>query len=80
MKDFSQNWSHEIINTSNSAVQMVLLDLLTYPEGPRLRDVISHGEVDLETCPRFLVRHLLGVFSALCRLALPPHSTFPQVS
>ncbi|KAK2185764.1 hypothetical protein NP493_223g04017 [Ridgeia piscesae] len=80
MKDFSQNWSHEIINTSNSAVQMVLLDLLTYPEGPRLRDVISHGEVDLETCPRFLVRHLLGVFSALCHLAVPPHSTFPQES
>lgn len=59
---------------------MLLLDLLKYSEGPRLRDVVSHGEVDLETCPPFLGRHLLGIFSALCHLALPPHSTLRQES
>ncbi|ELU04535.1 hypothetical protein CAPTEDRAFT_86473, partial [Capitella teleta] len=27
----------------------LLLDLLTYPEGPRIRDRLSHGECDLNT-------------------------------
>jgi len=28
----------------------MLLDLLTHPEGPRLRDRISHGEVIMAPC------------------------------
>ncbi|XP_025104495.1 LOW QUALITY PROTEIN: endoplasmic reticulum membrane-associated RNA degradation protein-like [Pomacea canaliculata] len=32
-----------------------LLDLLSYPEGPRVRDRLSHGEVDFQTVGHFMV-------------------------
>lgn len=43
----------------------MLLDLLVYPEGPRLRDHISHGEVDLRDLPPSLAAALLTLSLAL---------------
>uniref|UniRef100_UPI00358F66E7 endoplasmic reticulum membrane-associated RNA degradation protein isoform X1 n=2 Tax=Myxine glutinosa TaxID=7769 RepID=UPI00358F66E7 len=39
----------------------ILLDLLTYQEGPRLRDHVSHGEVDLEKIPMEIAQQVLAV-------------------
>ena len=67
-------------NTYTCTVQTLLLDLLTYPEGPRLRDTISHGEVDLESCPCAVANHLLGVCYSFCVRTLPTNSGLRQVS
>jgi len=34
--------------------QEMLLDLFTYPHGPRVRDKLSHGEADIFTFPKSL--------------------------
>ncbi|XP_078591362.1 endoplasmic reticulum membrane-associated RNA degradation protein-like [Branchiostoma floridae x Branchiostoma japonicum] len=44
----------------------VLLDLLVHPEGPRVRDHASHGELDLTTIPAVLANHVLCVCLAFC--------------
>ena len=38
-----------------------ILDLLHYSEGPRIRDKLSHGEVDLETFTNEFVCHIIGL-------------------
>ena len=42
-----------------------LLDLLHYPEGPRIRDKLSHGEINLETFAKKLACHIIVVCGAL---------------
>lgn len=49
----------------------VLLDLFFYPEGPRIRDRVSHGEVNLSEIPFYLVNFILTVSIALCCKFLP---------
>ncbi|XP_031564866.1 endoplasmic reticulum membrane-associated RNA degradation protein-like isoform X1 [Actinia tenebrosa] len=39
----------------------MLLDILVYTDGPRLRDRISHGEVDLDCIPSDLSNHVLCI-------------------
>ena len=46
--------------------QSILLDILTYPEGPRVRDHLSHGEMDISAFPASLANHILCVCAALC--------------
>ncbi|XP_047099081.1 endoplasmic reticulum membrane-associated RNA degradation protein-like isoform X1 [Schistocerca piceifrons] len=43
----------------------LLRDLLSLPTGPRLRDRLSHGEVDLADIPSCLAGHLLGAATAI---------------
>ena len=44
----------------------MLFDLLVHPEGPRLRDRVSHGEVDIKHLPQPLATYTLGLCAALC--------------
>lgn len=44
----------------------MLLDVLVHPEGPRLRDHIGHGEVDMVHFPKDFANHLLCISIALC--------------
>lgn len=39
----------------------MLLDILVYTDGPRLRDRISHGEVDLDFIPSEISNHILCI-------------------
>jgi len=39
----------------------MLLDLLVYPLGPRVRDRISHGEVSFSSVPRSTAQHLISI-------------------
>ena len=43
-----------------------LLDVLTYPDGPRLRDHLSHGEVDTLHFPKYLGNHIFSIAIAFC--------------
>ncbi|XP_077530794.1 endoplasmic reticulum membrane-associated RNA degradation protein-like isoform X2 [Haemaphysalis longicornis] len=43
----------------------MLLDIFSYLEGPRLRDRLSHGEVDLKTVDKKLVRHILHLVTVV---------------
>ena len=48
------------------ALQSLLLDCLVYPLGPRVRDRVSHGEVDLSLASlRVIAQHLICVCCAL---------------
>lgn len=47
------------------------LDIFSYLEGPRLRDKISHGEVNLETVTERLVHHILHLAALTCTIGLP---------
>ena len=44
----------------------LLLDILVHPEGPRLRDHLSHGEVELFHFPEYLAKHLFCIAVAFC--------------
>lgn len=53
----------------------VLLDLLQYPDGPRLRDRISHGETTLFNNTdewRSLANHIVSYSLSMCVLYTPP--------
>ena len=42
------------------------MDVLVHPEGPRLRDHLSHGEVDVHHFPKHLANHILCIAVAFC--------------
>ncbi|KAL3175485.1 hypothetical protein MRX96_045278 [Rhipicephalus microplus] len=44
----------------------MFLDIFSYLEGPRLRDKVSHGEVDLKTVSQNLVHHVLHLTALTC--------------
>ncbi|XP_054933744.1 endoplasmic reticulum membrane-associated RNA degradation protein-like isoform X2 [Dermacentor andersoni] len=48
----------------------MFLDIFSYLEGPRLRDKVSHGEVDLRTVSEGLVLHLLHLTAITCSIEL----------
>ena len=52
-----------------------LLDLLNYPEGPRIRDKLSHGEVDIDNFPKNLAKEIIVACGAL--LTLNSNSRLP---
>ena len=54
----------------------MLQDLLVHPDGPRLRDHISHGQVDVSMLPRALANHVLCVCLGLVFLYLIPDKNF----
>ena len=44
----------------------MLLDLLEHQEGPRLRDHISHGELDIMTISQDVASYVLTVSAVFC--------------
>ena len=42
------------------------MDVLVHPEGPRLRDLLSHGEVDIHNFPKHVANHVLCIAVAFC--------------
>ncbi|XP_074662360.1 endoplasmic reticulum membrane-associated RNA degradation protein-like [Tubulanus polymorphus] len=50
----------------------MLYDLLVYPEGLRLRDQISHGEVNLNAISERMVSFVFATCVAFCSKWLPP--------
>ena len=61
----------------NDDFQEMILDLLTYPDGPRVRDRVSHGETD--AFPSVLAEHVVLLAAALCIQFLEPQSSLHQV-
>lgn len=64
----------------------MLLDILLHQEGPRLRDHISHGEVNLCDFPKDFANHILFISVAFCQKFwsnkefAPGVSRFPEIS
>ncbi|XP_032820113.1 endoplasmic reticulum membrane-associated RNA degradation protein isoform X2 [Petromyzon marinus] len=57
----------------------ILLDLLSYQEGPRLRDHLSHGEVPVPTVPMAVAAHILSVALVLmCRCCTRGHDRLQE--
>ncbi|OWK63146.1 Endoplasmic reticulum membrane-associated RNA degradation protein [Lonchura striata] len=47
-----------------------LWDFLNHQEGPRIRDRLSHGEINLETFPREIANQIIGfAITILCRFS-----------
>ena len=53
----------------------MLLDVLVHPEGPRIRDHISHGEVDLSEISQESANHILCICIAFAGLYINPDKT-----
>uniref|UniRef100_A0A8C9MIY6 ER membrane associated RNA degradation n=1 Tax=Serinus canaria TaxID=9135 RepID=A0A8C9MIY6_SERCA len=50
--------------------QDFLWDFLNHQEGPRIRDRLSHGEINLETFPREIANQIVGfAITILCRFS-----------
>lgn len=50
--------------------QDFLWDFLNHQEGPRIRDRLSHGEINLETFPREVANQIIGfAITILCRFS-----------
>ncbi|XP_022250419.1 endoplasmic reticulum membrane-associated RNA degradation protein-like isoform X2 [Limulus polyphemus] len=64
--EFVHEKTNKIRNVLGDTYIELLLDLLVYPEGPRVRDRLSHGEVLLEDIPHHLVNHVLNISVAIC--------------
>ena len=58
--------------------QECLMDVLQYPEGPNVRDKISHGEADIFQFPQVLANHLLCLSAAICAKWLKPNCSLPD--
>ncbi|XP_022083028.1 endoplasmic reticulum membrane-associated RNA degradation protein-like [Acanthaster planci] len=55
-----------LIPTLGDSYMEMLLDILAHPEGPRLRDHISHGELDLQSMTRATAGHIISICAAYC--------------
>lgn len=67
------------IYSLSSVPKETYLDLFLYPEGPRLRDRVSHGEADLATVGASLVTYLFSTVAATCMASLPKDHLFFEV-
>ncbi|RLV98551.1 hypothetical protein DV515_00010702 [Chloebia gouldiae] len=53
-----------------SVLKDFLWDFLNHQEGPRIRDRLSHGEINLETFPREIANQIIGfAITILCRFS-----------
>ncbi|XP_028398909.1 endoplasmic reticulum membrane-associated RNA degradation protein-like isoform X2 [Dendronephthya gigantea] len=57
---------NKLFDSLDSCYIELLLDVLVHPEGPRLRDHLSHSEVDIQEFPKYLANHVLGITIAFC--------------
>ncbi|KAJ8045945.1 Endoplasmic reticulum membrane-associated RNA degradation protein [Holothuria leucospilota] len=70
---FDEILSNTLIDGSENQLPFVvgeglmemLLDLLVYPDGPRLRDHLSHGELDFHSIPSSLVSFIITILISL---------------
>ncbi|XP_038056583.1 endoplasmic reticulum membrane-associated RNA degradation protein-like [Patiria miniata] len=70
--------NNALIPTIGETYMEMLLDILVHPEGPRLRDHISHGELDLQTMTRATTSHVMSICAAFC-LRDCPHQSLIQI-
>lgn len=61
-------------NRLQGALLSLLMDLLQYPDGPRVRDRLSHGEADVTGFPRELAGEVLAASCALLSREAAPAS------
>uniref|UniRef100_A0ABM0MAJ7 ER membrane-associated RNA degradation protein-like n=1 Tax=Saccoglossus kowalevskii TaxID=10224 RepID=A0ABM0MAJ7_SACKO len=50
-----------LVSQIGDSLMELLLDMLTYMEGPRIRDHMSHGELDVLSMPQYIATYVLSV-------------------
>ena len=60
--------------------QDLIFDVLAYPDGPRLRDRVSHGESNIEDLPREVVDQVFFVCAVLCIRCIASDSPLHEVN
>ncbi|XP_065919650.1 endoplasmic reticulum membrane-associated RNA degradation protein-like isoform X2 [Dysidea avara] len=64
--------TNQLVQELGAPYMEMLLDLLVHPEGPRLRDHISHGEVDVYHISAIMASHVITVAMTLCGRYITP--------
>ncbi|XP_064489024.1 endoplasmic reticulum membrane-associated RNA degradation protein-like isoform X2 [Ornithodoros turicata] len=67
------NKENQLVQALGSPVFEMFLDMFTYPDGPRIRDRVSHGEADLSSINDLLVKHVLCAIGSTCAMFLPKY-------
>ena len=67
-----------LVQSVGTFLQEMLLDILVYPDGPRLRDRLSHGELSFHTIPSSLVSFVTAILISLSA-KLPAFKKAPGV-
>lgn len=63
--------SNKLFKVIGTGLTEILLDILVHQQGPRLRDHLSHGEIDIQQFPKYLANHILCVSIAFCEKFSP---------
>ncbi|CAI9730441.1 Hypothetical predicted protein [Octopus vulgaris] len=78
-KYLSDGEENNLKHILGSTLMDFLHDLFVYPEGPRLRDRVSHGEVDLDNFSEVLAWTLLQLALNLAYKFLPNDANFQKL-
>ena len=57
---------NQLLDCIGPSFTELLLDILVHPKGPRLRDHLSHGELDTIHFPKCLANHILCIAVVFC--------------
>ncbi|XP_069786902.1 endoplasmic reticulum membrane-associated RNA degradation protein-like isoform X2 [Narcine bancroftii] len=60
-KYLENNDTNQLPKTLGDPIMEILWDLLNHQEGPRIRDHLSHGELDLKKFPEEMASHVVAV-------------------
>ena len=60
-------------------MQMILLDCLVYPSGPRIRDHVSHGEMSAFSISQTVANHVACTCAVIALKFVPQHLELVQV-
>ncbi|KAF2974274.1 hypothetical protein EK904_006588, partial [Melospiza melodia maxima] len=67
---FDEMLAKHLDNEEVNQLPDFLWDFLNHQEGPRIRDRLSHGEINLETFPREIANQIVGfAITILCRFS-----------
>ncbi|XP_014672507.1 PREDICTED: endoplasmic reticulum membrane-associated RNA degradation protein-like isoform X3 [Priapulus caudatus] len=62
---------NKLMSAIGESYMMVLFDLLVHTDGPRIRDKLSHGEINFSSLPLVLFDHVSALCLAFCSACLP---------
>ncbi len=65
---------NQLLRALTPGLLHLLLDLLHHPEGPRVRDRLSHGEVDADQVPEQVAQSVIAACCALLSLNCGPQA------
>ncbi|KAM4770959.1 endoplasmic reticulum membrane-associated RNA degradation protein [Rhinophrynus dorsalis] len=77
-KQLDNESDNKVLHTLGEPAMEFLWDMLNHQEGPRVRDHLSHGEIQLDDFPREIANQILGFSVMLLCKQLHQDDTFSQ--